>query len=277
MTQVQMIGEAKMRPLAQFVCNIWNRAICGGSGRWQMGLFAMVPLLLSTNVSAQQLIKVSQSEWLTLTPTEHALIQQKHVVELVEQDAFGIIIDNQGVNESTTGTNGGANLGGAVANAAYIDNAIKGGSYSAKNQLAVGILGAMLGSTLDSKPNAQYHYRYTVKLGSGNIKYFDETKSDPFRHPVGVCISVPNIELIEQQLCTQTAASLRTTYLHIPTTQTIDIAPIANSIIAEKSVAQGAALDGGSLPTQINCKLGTLAPVRTSAEKCALINGNQVQ
>jgi outer membrane lipoprotein SlyB len=272
-----MIGESKMRSLAQLACNAWNRAICGGSGRWRKGLLAMVPLLLSTNVSAQQLIKVSQSAWLALTPTERALIQQKHIVDLAEQDAFGIIIDNQGVNESTPGTNVGANLGGAVGNAAYIDNAIRGGNYSAMNQLGVGILGAVLGSTLDSKPNAQYHYRYAVKLGSGNIKYFDETKSDPFRHPVGVCVSVPYIALVEQQLCMQTAAFLRTTYLQVPTTQAIDVVPPANLISVEKPVTQGGVPDAASAPTQVNCKLGTLAPVRTSAEKCALINGSQVQ
>lgn len=263
-----------MRSLAQPFCDVWSRAIRGNR---RMGLFVMVPFFLSANVSAQELIKISQSAWLALAPSERAVIQQKHIVELVEQNTFGTIIDNQGVNESTAGTNGGAVLGGAFANAAYVDNAIKGGNYSAKNQLAAGILGAVLGSTLDSKPNAQYHYRYAVKLESGDIKYFDETKSDPFRHPVGVCVSVPDIALIEQQLCTQTATVLRTTYLHISATQAIDNMQSAHSITGEKSVAKGVALDAGSPPTYINCKLGTLAPVRTSVEKCALINGSQVQ
>lgn len=266
-----------MRPLAQLACNASNRPICGGLGRWRKGLLAIVPLLLSTNVLAQQLIKVSQSAWLALTHAERALIQQKYIVDLAEQDTFGIIIDNQGVNESTPGTNVGANLGGAVANAAYVDNAIKGGNYSAKNQLASGILGAMLGSTLDSKPNAQYHYRYAVKLGSGNIKYFDETKSDPFRHPVGVCISVPNIALVEQQLCTQTAAVLRTTYLDTPAAAKVLDAPTAAPIPLDRAAEPRSAPDLGASSPQINCKLGTLAPVRTSAEKCELIKGSQVQ
>jgi len=221
-------------------------------------------------------IKVSQSAWLELTPAEHEFIQKKYIVDLAEQDAFGIIIDNQGVNESTSGTTGGANLGGAIGNAAYIDNAIKGGNYSAKSQLASGILGAMLGSTLDSKPNAQYHYRYAVKLGSGNINYFDETKSDPFRHPVGVCVSVPNIALVEQQLCTQTAAFLRTTYLNMPAAQVV-VAPAVAPIILDKAAEQRIAPDLGVSSPQVNCKLGTLAPVRTSAEKCELIKGSQVQ
>lgn len=245
--------------------------------RWQKHLFTVLPLLLSTAVCAQPLIKVSQSAWVTLSPTERGVIQEKYIVELAEPDAFGIIIDNQGVNESTNGTSGGANLGGAVANAAYIDNAIKGGNYSAKNQLAVGILGAMLGSTLDSKAIAQYHYRYAVKLGSGEVKYFDEIKGDPFRHPVGICVSVPNIALIEQQLCKQTALSLRTSYLNLPITQGVEPAP-AKAIVANSATpTQVSPSSEGLTSVQVNCKLGTLAPVRTSLEKCELIKGSQVQ
>lgn len=263
-----------MRLLAGY--DAWQLPISCDSSRWRKGLFAILLLSLGTSVLAQQITKVSQSAWLALTPSERSLIQKKHIVELAEQDAFGTIIDNQGVNESTYGTNAGANLGGAVANAAYIDNAIKSGNYSAKNQLATGILGAILGSTLDSKPNAQFHYRYAVKLGSGNIQYFDETKSDPFRHPVGVCVSVPNIALIEQQLCTQTAATLRTTYLSIETTQVADAIRTSAVSNSENAVVQSSAPATGVVPAQVNCKLGTLAPVRTSAEKCELIKGSQV-
>lgn len=265
-------GVFPMRPLAYITVNRGRQV---GQSRWRKHLFAVVLLLLSTVVLAQPLIRVSQSAWVTLSPTEHAAIQEKFIVELVEQDAFGMIIDNQGVNESTNGTTGGTNLGGAMANAAYIDNAIKGGNYSAKNQLAVGILGAMLGSTLDSKANAQYHYRYAVKLGNGEIKYFDEIKGDPFRHPVGVCISVPNISLIEQQLCSQTALSLRTTYLNAPLAQVV--VPATVPITQNATATQGTNPSPGTPLIQVNCKLGTLAPVRTSAEKCELIKGSQVQ
>ena len=247
----------------------------GDLRRWQKSLFAVLPLLFSASASAQQLIKVSQSAWLALSPPEREFIQKQHVVNLAELDSFGVIIDNQGVNESTSGTNGGAMLGGAVANAAYIDNAIRGGNYSATNQLAVGILGAVLGSALDSKPNARYHYRYAVRLGSGDVKYFDETKSDPFRHPAGVCVSVPNIALIDQQLCTQTAASLRATYLNAP--EQVVYAPPPPPNYYEKAAVKGTVPDVGAMPAQVNCKLGTLAPVRTSAEKCELIKGSQVQ
>jgi hypothetical protein len=233
-------------------------------------------LLFSISATAQQLIKVSQSAWLELTSTERELIQKKHIVELLEQDAFGVILDNQGVNESTNGTTIGANLGGSIANAAYIDNAIKGGNYSAKNQLAVGIIGAIVGSTLDRRPNAQYRYRYAVKLNSGNIKYVDEVTSDPFRHPIGICVSVPSIALIDQQLCTQTVVILRSMFLDAPPIK-ISVLQVPEPLTSSTNTTLPIATDMSTLQPLINCKLGTLAPVRTSAEKCELIKGNQVQ
>ena len=240
------------------------------------GYIALLPLFFYTNASAQQLVKISQPAWLALLPAERESIQKKHIVDLVEHDAFGVIIDNQGVNESTGGTNGGANLGGAVANAAYIDSAIRGGNYSAKNQLAAGILGAILGSTLDRKPNAQYHYRYAVRLGSGNIRYVDETKSDPFSHPAGICVSVLNIVLIDQQICAQTVTTLRATYIHPPAAQVV-VVPTIGPTIPDREAESRVAPELGSSLIQVNCKLGNLAPVRTSAEKCELIKGSQVQ
>lgn len=244
---------------------------------------------------AQSVIKISQTAWLGLTPQEQSVIQQAYVVDLAEQASFGVIIDNQGVNESTAGTTGGAQLGGAVANATYVDNAIQHGSYSAKGQLAVGILGAILGSSLDSQAQTWYHYRYAVRLGNGNIQYYDQVQSDAFRHPVGVCVSLPNIALIDQQLCTQTAAMLRVMYLGmapLPPSYTPPPAPPAYAPPPPASVPQlkpakvaesstqtvQAILPVAVAPvsTQVNCKLGTLAPVRTSAEKCKLINGSLV-
>lgn len=91
--------------------------------------------------------------------------------------------------------------------------------------MAVGILGAVIGSSIDRKPSSQYHFRYTVKLGDDDIKYFDEYKSDPFKHSVGVCISVPDITLVGQHLCSQTTTILRAKYLS-------DSAALARAVIA---------------------------------------------
>lgn len=231
--------------------------------------------IVSNEVLAQQVVKVSQAAWVSLAPSERAAIQKQYVVELAEIDSYGTIIDNQGVNESTNGTSSGALLGSAVANAAYIDKAIKTGDYSAKNQLAIGILGGILGSALDSKRTARFHFRYAVRLANGNVQYFDEVKADAFRHPVGICVAVPRIALVEQQLCSQTANSLRITYLGASAATSAEIAQqlVALSNQIPQAVVQVSSATASNL---VNCKFGTLAPVRTSAEKCELIKGSQV-
>ena len=152
------------------------------------------------------------------------------------------------------------------------------------NQLAIGILGAMVGSTLDSKSKAQYHYRYAVKFGNGNIQYFDEVSSEAFRHPAGVCVSVPNVALTDQQLCAQTADSLRMVYLRQltvlpPPSQPLGMQVATPNLLSSSAQTGTVAAQGdvGNLPNMVNCKLGTLAPVRTNAEKCELIKGSQVQ
>lgn len=171
------------------------------------------PIRVGSNGAAQRGLKVASQAWQALTEAERQQIQSAYRVDVFEPESYGLIIDNQAADESTPGTNVGAGLGSAVANAAYIDHAIGSGNYSAKTQLAAGILGAAIGSTMDSKPASQYHFRYTVKMGDGDIQYFDEYKSTPFRHSVGVCVSVPNIALIGQQVCNQTADSIRAKYL----------------------------------------------------------------
>lgn len=156
---------------------------------------------------------ITRSSWQGLTEGERTKISQAYAVNFLEDDQFGVITDVQGADQSTPGTVGGAALGGAVANAAYVDNAFRGGNYSATGQLAVGILGAVLGSNLDSRPSSQFQFRYTVKLGDGDIKYFDEVKSTSFRHSVGVCVALPSLTLLSQQVCNQTPDSVRKRFL----------------------------------------------------------------
>ncbi len=225
----------------------------------------------------QPQIKVTQQAWNGLSGIERENIQHRYIVELVEMGTYGVIVDNQGIDESTPGTSGGAILGSSIANAAYIDNAIKNGNYSAKNQLAIGVIGAVLGASLDSKRNSQFHFRYAIKFPDGNVKYFDVVRNDAFRHPVGLCVSVPNIELIEQNLCNQTGDILRSEYFFpgkIIPSYSIETAPnVLKSSESDVDSKHGSA--GKTL--LIMCKLGSLAPVLTSEEKCSLIRGSKVK
>lgn len=162
----------------------------------------------------KKLAVITRGSWLGLTETEHSKITGLFETKIFEDDQFGIVTDVQGADQSSAGTNTGAVLGGAVANATYVDQALRGGNYSATSQLAAGILGAALGSSMDTRPSTQFQFRYTVKLGDGDIKYFDEVKSTSFRHSVGVCLALPSLTLLSQQVCSQTPDIVRKRFLN---------------------------------------------------------------
>lgn len=243
--------------------------------QWRM---AAVPLTLALPLlawGALPTLQVAQQAWTKLSGGERESIQKRFLVDVLPATAFGVIIDTQGVDESRPGTNGGAVLGSAIGNAAYIDSAISRNSYSAKGQLAAGLLGALVGSTLDSKGVAQYHFRYAVRLGNGNVQYVDQITREPFRHAAGVCISVPAASLLPSEICGQTADALRASYLTQPD-RDADTVPAASTNSTAAS-APAPTPDTNSKSTLVSCKLGTLAPVQTTAEKCELIKGVQVQ
>ena len=158
-------------------------------------------------------INVTASAVAALTADERQKLLLKSGVQVLTDDQYGTVIDAQGIDQSTPGTSGGAALGGAVASAGYIDRAFRGGNYSAVNQLAIGLLGAAVGSSLDTPATSRFQFRYAVKLGDGDIKYFDETKSTAFRHSIGVCVLVPAMELVSTKICNQTADSIRASVL----------------------------------------------------------------
>lgn len=163
--------------------------------------------------------------WGQLGESERVSILEVYDVRVLPSDAYGLIIDAQGQDQSSAGTNTGAALGGAVASAAYLDHAFRGGnSYSAGAGLAIGLLGAVIGSTMDRPATAQYQFRYTVQHGDGEIAYFDELKSSAFRHSVGVCILTPSLTLVSQQVCKQTKESLRARYLAKHQAQPLEVA-----------------------------------------------------
>ena len=165
---------------------------------------------------ARRIAMVSKTIWNELPVDEQQQISTAHDIRLLESTNYGVIIDVQGADQSQPGTNSGAALGGAVANAAVIDRALRGNNYSAGGHLAAGLLGAAIGSSLDRAPTTQFQFRYTVKQGDGEIQYFDEVKSSSFRHSVGVCVLLPDLTLVSQQVCHQTVDTFKKRYLLTP-------------------------------------------------------------
>lgn len=233
--------------------------------------------IFSISAVAQTTLKISSTTWSQLSPEEKSLIQRKALVETIAPDSYGVIIDNQGVDRSTQGSNAGSSLGEAVANATYIDKAIGGGNYSAKNHLGALLLGGIIGSALDSKPQASFQHRYAVRLGNGNIAYHDTYSAEPFRHPAGVCVFLPEVSIAaEQSICSQTAESLREIYVVEVKKSAVPAASEARNLLKNESVVSASSEMGKGQVSDfesVNCRISTLAPVKTSREKCMIVNG----
>lgn len=160
-------------------------------------------------------LHVPSHVWEILTPEQQQSVQGRYVANAIPSNSYGTIIDAQSLNESTPGSNAGSQLGAAIGQAAYVDNAFKGNTwnYSATSQIAAGLAGAMIGSLANTAPKAQFRTRYTIRLGNGQIEYVDETKSEPFRQTVGLCVALSPIRPIEQTFCTITKEVFLSKYL----------------------------------------------------------------
>ena len=229
---------------------------------------ATVIFTVTVSAAHAQPIVVSRQAWQGLSPEERTIIQSKQVVDVREGSSYGEVLDAQGIDESTPGTNGGAALGAAIGNAAYIDRAFKpDNNYSAKTQLAAILLGAAIGSSLDKPAQAQYRFRYAIRLPNGDIEYREITQTDPFRHPPGVCLDLNSLEKTPQSLCAVGADGLRARFLRDATSTSLQTTPTAevstDNIPAETKKSE----------SPIQCKPANLATITTTREKCLIING----
>lgn len=240
-----------------------------------MRTLCILPLLLLTGFTwanpQSPTLTLSALAWQGLAQDEQNYLQRKHVIETVAADSFGVIIDNQGIDQSTPGTQVGAALGSTVAGAAYIDRAFRGNhhGYSALAHLGVAIIGGVVGSALDRGPRNQYYFRYAIRLGNGSVVYQDTVASTPFRHPIGVCVDVPAMTVhADQRLCEQSADTLRATYLG---KKKFEDARAEAEFVRDGTVTpvQVRAPTG----TLVTCKPALLAPMQTTAEKCEAMRG----
>jgi outer membrane lipoprotein SlyB len=229
--------------------------------------------LFSQSVFAQSLLDVATEAWHDLSPAEKAEIQTNYIIRTIPTNSYGLIVDVQGVDQSTPGSTGGSALGGAVASASYIDKSFNSGDYSAKGHLGAMLLGGLIGAALDSKPQTKYLFRYTVKDNGGNFAYFDVASSEPFRHSIGSCVLIPGVSMAPRQsLCTETADTLRMKYLKNTIKPAVQVKTSTVTVEGQPLIAVSTSTSTASSGL-VMCRVKTLAPMRTTAQKCNAVNG----
>lgn len=152
----------------------------------------------------QMLLVVGAPVWEGVPADIQQEISSDFSLTILSAQQYGMIVDAQSADESTSATYAGAAVGSGAAQVLYIDRSFRHGNYSAGTHLGLGLLGALAGSALDRPAIEKYVNRYTVQTADGEIQYIDETKATKFRHSVGVCVTVPQLEQLSQKVCTET-------------------------------------------------------------------------
>ncbi|MCV6587567.1 MAG: hypothetical protein OIF57_00870 [Marinobacterium sp.] len=102
---------------------------------------------------------------------------------------YGLILDVQVKNTSVADNNSGYHLGSVVAQAMYIDNS-NWRSYSAKSQLGVGIIGALIGSSLNKPEKVSFVLNYYIKTADGDLLKSTRIRHSAEHDPVNSCVRV---------------------------------------------------------------------------------------
>ena len=195
--------------------------------------------------------------WNQLTSVQKAQISIKYKINLLPDNMLAQIIDAQTLDKSIAASNAGSNLGATVGQAAYIDNAFKGDSinYSAIGQVGAAIVGAVVGSSLDTNAVPIFKTRYTVKTKANEIQYIDDVTNSPLRHSLGLCVFTSPFGLDKDNLCNMNQSEL--------------FAYLDKKLIPENKQSGVA----NSSSESVMCKVGTNTATMMAKSTCATLGG----
>lgn len=144
-----------------------------------------------------------------LNSIEQQKLSDAYRLSFYESSEIGIVTDRQVRTINTPGSNAGAEIGGAVGTAAYINKATPT-NYSMRNDLGSTAVGALVGALLMNKnPTTQYVTTHTIKLRNGEVKTIEHVANKPTGEGIGTCVRVSVIDAIDQSLCTMTLAEFK--------------------------------------------------------------------
>jgi len=116
--------------------------------------------------------------------------------------SYGRVTDVQIENRSTAGSSAGTSLGSLVGQTSYIDRTSYQG-YSATGQVVAGLIGGLIGSSLDSAPQVDYQLKYWIKTNSGETISVDRTGATQTHIPIGTCVEVKSftVSVANERMC----------------------------------------------------------------------------
>lgn len=190
-----------------------------------------------------QLVEVDQIKFRTMYPT----------MQVIPFDSVGNIRNHQLIDKSTAGSNAGSQLGSSVAQAAYIDRSFSRYNYSALGQLSAGLIGGLIGSSLNTSSLSRYLINYAVELRDGTIIGVLKLSSDGIAAPTGQCVFAIDMQEAPKYLCNDNIAAF-----------------------IERAKRQGLAgsnSEASKFQEKVNCKIDIVGTIKLDREICQKSNG----
>ncbi len=141
--------------------------------------------------------KYSKSNEYNVSKYNVELVFQKEIIggKVLDKVLYGRISGIQFEDNSHINLGTGANLGALAGQAIYIDNTTWR-NYSGINQLGAGLLGAMVGSSLDQPTSIQYKRTYWITLNTGETISITSNVLEKTHIPHGICVEVKGTTLM---------------------------------------------------------------------------------
>lgn len=192
-----------------------------------------------------------------LTPDDQANLKLLYnAMQVIPQQVVGKIVSFQVINRSNAGSSAGSQLGAALGQAAYIDRSIPSRNYSAVGQIGAGLVGAIIGSSLNKNPEQRYLINYGIELKDGAVKGVTSGSPDGIASPVGQCVFISDVQEAPTYLCADTLVGFLNRAGRLKQNETI-----ANE---------------GGIEIGIKCKVSAVATLTLSPEDCRRLNGEAI-
>jgi len=203
-------------------------------------------------------VDVTEKVWSQFSVSERAAILARDIeIAIVPSTQVGTVQSAQLVNRSTAGTNSGAVLGSVVAQSMYIDNRLRdrGSNYSATTQVGMGVLGAVLGSSMDRGPVRRFIINYGIQTLDGEIAQVLVESPDEFFAPTGRCVYLPSVEPAPSSLCMNDKLAFLSRLSVLGQAD-------PNAIVSEQQ-----------LGIQVNCRVPAVGLMTLDRSMCTQLNG----
>jgi hypothetical protein len=201
-----------------------------------------------------QMLLVNELVFLQLRAADRESVSARQPsMQVIPVQAVGRLISHQVIDRSKPASNAGSQLGGAVGQAAYVDQSFRQRNYSAVGQLSAGLIGALVGSSLNRPAETKFLISYGIETMDGSVKAFITSSTNGVAAPNGQCVYAGDAMEAPNFLCADTLVGFLQR--------------------AKKFNSGGKASEIEEVSDRISCKISTVGAISLSRDDCSKLGG----